>query len=63
MLIAKLNNQAIAEMKSYRDPGHDIEAVMRATYLIIGESKGSLEEWQSIKVLIGKTGNTNGKIS
>jgi len=33
-LIKKLNNAAIAEIKSYRDPGHDIEAVMMATFLI-----------------------------
>jgi hypothetical protein len=34
LLIKKLNNAAIAEIKSYRDPGHDIEAVMMATFLI-----------------------------
>ena len=36
-LIAKLNNRAIAEMKSYRDPGSDIEAVMRGLFILMGD--------------------------
>ena len=55
-LIAKLNNRAIAEMKSYRDPGSDIEAVMRGTFLLIGDPLSALQEWTKIKILIGKTG-------
>ena len=34
----------------------DIEAVLRATFYLIGEHKSAMEDWQKIKILVGKTG-------
>jgi hypothetical protein len=56
MLIAKLNNRTIAELKSFRNPDIDIVDVMRATFALLGEEEGAIETWKDIKVLIGKTG-------
>ena len=30
--------------------------MLRATFYLIGEQKGAMEDWQKIKILVGKTG-------
>ena len=54
--VARLNQVAIAEIKSFATPMQEIEDTMRATFLLLGEDQKNLESWKGIKVAIGRTG-------
>lgn len=54
--VARLNQRAIAEIKSFAKPMQEIEDTMRATFLLLGEEISSLKTWKDVKKFIGKTG-------
>ena len=54
--MARLNQKTIAEIKSFKQPMDEIVVVMRAVFLLLGNSKKELLDWKAIKIFIGKTG-------
>ena len=54
--IAELNQKTIAEIKSFQIPLKEIEHVMRAVFLLLGDSVKKVSTWKAIKVAIGHTG-------
>jgi hypothetical protein len=54
--IAELNQKTIAEIKSFQIPLKEIEQVMRAVFLLLGDPAKEISTWKAIKVAIGRTG-------
>ena len=57
--IMDLNQQALAEVKSYKEPKPAVFDIFYATYRLLGESKTNLNDWASISGLLGKLGKDN----
>ena len=55
-LILGLDQKTIAEIKSFNKPLKVIENVMRACFLLLGNTKKELADWPKIVAFIGKTG-------
>ena len=51
-----LNNQTIAEIKSFKTPLHDVEITMRALFLLLGSDLEDLLTWQNIRTEMNHTG-------
>jgi len=54
--IQQLNQKTIAEIKSFQIPLPEIEHVMRAVCLVLGDTPGATTSWNAIKVVVGRTG-------
>ena len=54
--IMDLNQAALAEVKSYKDPSGLIRDIFYATFRLLGEKKSALKEWTSVCALLGKLG-------
>jgi hypothetical protein len=54
--IQDLNQKTIAEIKSFQIPLEEIEHVMRAVFLLLGDAPSEISAWKGIKVAIGRTG-------
>ena len=54
--IEELKQSTIAEIRSYSDPPASVGEVMRATFLLLGESYSDMQKWSNIRVLLGKMG-------
>ena len=54
--IEELKQSTIAEIRSYSDPPSSVGEVMRATFLLLGESYSDMQKWSNIRVLLGKMG-------
>ena len=57
--IMELNQNALAEVKSYNDPSSVVKDVFYATFRLLGENKKSLKDWTSVCGLLGKLGKEN----
>ncbi|XP_065890707.1 tropomyosin-like isoform X2 [Dysidea avara] len=54
--VINLNQQMVAEIKSYKQPPLVVHQVMTATFLLLGNSEAQMHSWPATQVLIGKTG-------
>ena len=55
-LVLTLNNQTIAEIKSFKIPLHDVEITLRALFLLLGSDLQDLLSWQNIRTELNHTG-------
>ena len=53
-LLLKLDQRAIAEIKSMNAPIQDIKDIVAAMLLLLGASKKEVSNWKSMKSVIGK---------
>ncbi|XP_076803428.1 uncharacterized protein LOC143447287 isoform X2 [Clavelina lepadiformis] len=56
LTVLSLEQPLISEIRSYSAPPSGVNAVMAATFVLLGENESKLKEWQSIQVLVGKLG-------
>ncbi|KAK2168302.1 hypothetical protein LSH36_18g05004 [Paralvinella palmiformis] len=53
--IRKMDQRTVAEVKSYSAPPRAAQEVMKASLLLMGHKTSEIEEWSSIRSLIGDT--------
>jgi hypothetical protein len=56
LLLAQLDNKAIAQLKSMNQPVDDVTNVVKAMLILLGEDSKSLKEWKACRVNISRTG-------
>ncbi|CAG5102815.1 Oidioi.mRNA.OKI2018_I69.chr1.g479.t2.cds [Oikopleura dioica] len=54
--IMALTQPTISEIRSYQYPPKQVESVMRATYILLGEKPADISDWRALQALIGKLG-------
>lgn len=54
--VLEMKQTTIAELRSYNYPSEVIVDVMRSTFLMLGEKKEYLEDWEDLQILMGKLG-------
>ncbi|KAI8508799.1 hypothetical protein Bbelb_138980 [Branchiostoma belcheri] len=54
--IMAMNQATVAELKTYNQPPPAVNQVMMATFLLLGNSKAQIKDWQLLQTLMGKTG-------
>jgi hypothetical protein len=58
-LLMNLDQKAIAQVKSMNTPTQEIEEVIRAMLLLMGEDPKTLKDWKSLRVNISQTGKNS----
>ena len=54
--IQELKRPLIAELKSMSSPPVDVHRSMTAAFILMGENREDLRDWNNIVILLGKTG-------
>ncbi|XP_066287072.1 uncharacterized protein [Branchiostoma lanceolatum] len=54
--IMAMNQATVAELKAYNQPPPAVNQVMMTTFLLLGNSKAQIKNWQLLQTLMGKTG-------
>lgn len=54
--VLEMKQTTIAELRSYKYPPDVIVDVMRSTFLMLGEKKEEVEDWEDLQMLMGKLG-------
>ncbi|XP_052788215.1 lim and transglutaminase domain protein ltd-1-like [Mya arenaria] len=54
--ILEMKQPTISELRSYKIPQPIIQDIMRATFLMLGERRSDLEDWEDLQVLMGRLG-------
>ncbi|KAL3865485.1 hypothetical protein ACJMK2_042870 [Sinanodonta woodiana] len=54
--VLEMKPQTISEIKRYQQPSKVVHDVMIATYMLLGEKRKELENWETIRYLLGLTG-------
>lgn len=54
--VLEMKQPTIAELRSYKYPPPVIYDVMKSTFLMLGEKKEYLEDWEDIQILMGRIG-------
>ncbi|KAL3865454.1 hypothetical protein ACJMK2_042842 [Sinanodonta woodiana] len=54
--ILEMKPETISEIKSYMKPPKVVHDVMMATYMLLGKKRKELENWETIRYLLGLTG-------
>ncbi|KAL3865486.1 hypothetical protein ACJMK2_042871 [Sinanodonta woodiana] len=57
--ILEMTPETISEIKCYLKPPKFVHDVMMATYMLLGEKRNELENWETIRNLMGITGRGN----
>ncbi|XP_060601555.1 lim and transglutaminase domain protein ltd-1-like [Ruditapes philippinarum] len=57
--MAKMDPQTIIEIRNYKRPPKIVHDVMSSTYLLLGERKEYVQDWEDIQYLLGKHGSDN----
>ncbi|XP_063678418.1 calponin homology domain-containing protein DDB_G0272472-like [Bolinopsis microptera] len=59
--IQELKRPLIAELKSMSSPPVDVHRSMTAAFILMGENREDLRDWNNIAILLGKTGQESVK--
>ncbi|KAK3582812.1 hypothetical protein CHS0354_035750 [Potamilus streckersoni] len=54
--VLELNQETIAEIRSYSNPPEEVYKVMKATLLLLGNYEEETKDWKNVQALIVKTG-------
>jgi len=57
--ISEMKGATIAEIKSFAQPVPEVFAVMKATYILLGEDEDTMENWSAIRSMMCKTGKNS----
>ncbi|XP_045156683.2 lim and transglutaminase domain protein ltd-1-like isoform X2 [Mercenaria mercenaria] len=55
--MAKMDPHTIIEIRNYKRPPKIVHDVMSSTYLLLGEQRDDLQDWEEIQYLMGKQGS------
>ncbi|KAL4227510.1 hypothetical protein ACF0H5_012954 [Mactra antiquata] len=54
--ISKMDPESTIEIRNYKRPQRVVHDVMASTYILLGEKKSDVEDWEQIQYLMHKTG-------